>query len=75
VRSREATSSRHALSTLFSRARFLGKPPEMQVTVSTTGFSGPPMRTVQVDSAVPPRPSETRTVMVTVAGGVTPVLS
>ena len=47
----------------------------MQVTVSTTLFSGAAMRTVQVDSAEPPRPSVTRTVMVTVAGGVTPVLS
>ena len=69
---RVATSSRQALSTLLRRARLRGKPPEMQVVTSATRA---PMRTEQLDSAVPPRPSETRTVTVMVAGGVTPVVS
>src|SRR5947207_5423727 len=75
VRSREATSSRHALSTLFRRARFRGKPPEVQVTASGLATAMAFMRTGQSDEAVPPRPSETRTVTVADAGGVIPVLS
>src|SRR6266852_880872 len=73
-RRREATSSRHALSTLFRRARLRGKPPEVQVIASAL-TSGARVRTLQVDCAEPPRPSETRTVMVAEEPGAMPVLS
>src|SRR5262252_6682890 len=72
--SREATSSRQALSTLLRRARLRGKPPEVQVTAS--GFcSFCSTRIVQVDCAVPPRPSEAVTVTVTGVPEATPELS
>src|SRR6185503_15365505 len=61
---REATSSRQALSTLFRRARLRGKPPDVQVTASTAFLISGAVE--QLDSAVPPRPSETRTVQVPV---------
>src|SRR5258708_805764 len=71
--SREATSSRHALSTLFRRSRFAGNDPAVQVTAGGAfGFS---TLNVHFDSAVPPRPSETRTVTVADEPGSTPVES
>ena len=56
-------------------ARFRGKPPDVQVTASGFATATAFMRTGQSDEAVPPRPSETRTVTVADAGGVMPVLS
>src|SRR4029453_6241550 len=75
LRSLLATSSRHALSTLFSRARLRGKPPDVQVTASGFAFSGQRTRTVSVALAVPPRPSETCTVTVIVVSQATPPVS
>src|SRR5262245_20317314 len=73
-RRREATSSRQALSTLFRRARLRGKPLEGQVMGLGACGVGAERRTEQVDSAVPPRPSDTRTVTV-IELAVTPVVS
>src|SRR6185369_1000169 len=74
-RRREATSSRHALSTLLRRARFRGKPPEVHVMASARATAGARRRTLQVVVAEPPRPSETRRVIVADEPGVMPVLS
>src|SRR5688572_27969271 len=61
-RRRLATSSRQALSTLFRRSRFGGKPPAVQVEV-VAGAAGPGTLTGQLAEPMPLRPSDTRTVM------------
>ncbi len=74
-RSLLATSSRQALSTLFSRARAFGKPPEVQVTGSGFTFSGHRTLTVSLAEALPLRPSDTVTVTVIVVSQGTPAVS
>src|SRR5262245_25550920 len=71
---RVATSSRQALSTLLRRSRFLGNPPEVQVMASAF-TSGALMLRLQVADAEPPRPSETRTVIVEDEPGAMPAVS
>src|SRR5690242_19371230 len=72
--SRCAMSSRHALSTLVRRDRFLGNPPARH-EIDSAGRVGSRRRTDWVHDVVWPWPSETRTVMTVVAGGVAPVKS
>src|SRR5438552_9917439 len=72
--SRWAMSSRHALSTLLRRDRFRGNPPARQ-EIASAGRVGSRRPTAQSDDVVWPWPSETRTVIVAVAGGVVPAES
>src|SRR6202795_4276472 len=72
--SRSAMSSRHALSTLLRRDRSRGTPPARQ-EIASAGFAGTRRATSLLHDAVWLWPSETRTVMVAVAGGVAPVKS